>query len=53
MIETENFMDDCKHIDLSLVKVSMDSLTALIIIYNGKSSCQLKSNMELVKACEM
>ena len=52
MIEAENFMDDCVHIDQSLVEVNKDGLTTLIIVNNGKSPCRLESSMELVKACE-
>ena len=51
MIEADNFMDDCVHIDQSLVEISEDGSTTLIIVNNGKSPCQLKSNMELATAC--
>ena len=52
MIEADNFIDDCVHIDQSLVEVSEDGSPTLIIVNNGKSPCQLKSNMELATACE-
>ena len=52
MIEAENFMDDCVHVDQSLVEVNKDGLTTLIIVNNGKSPCRLESSMELAKACE-
>ena len=35
MIEAENFMDDCVHIDQSLVEVNKDGLTTLIIVNNA------------------
>ena len=46
MIEADNFMEDCVHIDQSLVEVSEDGSTTLIIVN------KLKSNMELATACE-
>ena len=47
LIETECSLDDCLQVDESLVRVSEDGLTTLLIINNGKSSCQLRSGVEL------
>ena len=53
MIEPECSIDDCLQVDESLVRVSEDGLTTLLIINNGKSSYQLRSGIELAQAYEV
>ena len=53
LIEPECSIDDCLQVDESLVRVSEDGLTTLLIINNGKSSYQLRSGIELAQAYEV
>ena len=53
LIKPECSLDDCLQVDESLVRVSEDGLTTLLIINNGKSSCQLRSGVELAQAYEV
>ena len=53
LIESGSLMDGCLQVNQSLVKVNKDGLTTLLIVNNSKSPCQLKSGMELAKACEV
>ena len=46
-------MDGCLQVDQPLVEVNKDRLTTLVFINDSKSSCQLKSDVELAKACEV
>ena len=52
LIEPECSLNDCLQVDESLVRVNEDGLTTLLIINNGKSSCQLKSGVKLAQAHE-
>ena len=53
LIKQECSLDDCLQVDKSLVRVSEDGLPAPLIINNGKSSCQLRSGVELAQAYEV
>ena len=53
MIESEHLLDDDLQVGESLVRVNEDGLTILLIINDGKSSCQLRSAVELAQAYEV